>query len=56
MTIEQLERINATLKKQRDDAERKVSMLTMLIDNELLGYLPKDVQSETLMKLKKIGV
>ena len=55
MTIEQLERIISELKKQRDDAERKVSMLTMLID-DVLGRLPENAKTEAIKKLSKIGV
>ena len=55
LTNEQLTNINNTLRKQRDEAELKVTLLTLLIENEL--WPEHKVKSDLIAKeLVKIGV
>lgn len=55
MTNEQLQNINATLIKQRDEAELKVQQLVTLIEDKLYPYVGSD--KEWLDKaLLEIGV
>lgn len=56
MTNEQLQNINKTLIKQRDDAELKVAQLVRLIEDDLWVYLDKKAEDRATIDLKKIGV
>ena len=55
LTNGQLTNINNTLRKQRDDAELKVTLLTQLIDNELWPE-SKARRIKLAQELLKIGV
>ena len=56
LKIEQLENINKALITQRDEAEVKVKLLTLLIDDDLWCCLDAEHEKLATDVMKKIGV
>lgn len=56
MTNEQLENINKTLLKQRDDAELKLAQLVRLIEDDIWCCMDRKTAKIVEDAMKKIGV